>query len=442
MKTDRAALLLSLLLIVGARGATTPPSLDLPRCFALALEHNPELRTASTQFLAAEGQAIKLHAILYPSIQAQALSTPLVLYVQIQQTFYSAATLPRLRLSRLTRDEAFLNYRQALVDVFFQVRQAFTAALGAGEQERAAHELVESRQAAVKTGDELFHAGHLQRSDVLPLEVLANLAHEKEALLRLDRQQAVLALAQVLGVDLPADEPLTGTLEDNGPARLDLAALDAQALQDRLDLQLLENARLSAAQQIRIDLKNTLPARSDSSPTRPSSRPPFFPVGAGSPLILERNYSGTRDCSARSGNTQLAGSPFISTGSSSTAASLPASGRPTNRATRHPAGGGRRATALHSRARLPPPLSIIQAERETLAPARRTKPRSASVERDATVDYQAGRVRLLDKVNLETDIVDPASASARQPDSSESGFGRSGPCAWGADSRCPEVLSL
>jgi outer membrane protein TolC len=48
--------------------------LTLDDCLRTALDHNPELRAASEQFLAAQGQALKLHAILYPSVTAQGLT--------------------------------------------------------------------------------------------------------------------------------------------------------------------------------------------------------------------------------------------------------------------------------------------------------------------------------------------------------------------------------
>jgi outer membrane protein TolC len=392
-------LLLLPLLAFGARGATVPPRLDLAQCFALALEHNSELGYASTQFLAAEGRAIKLHAILYPHIQTQALSTPLVVYVQIQQTFYSAATLPQLRLSRLTREQAFLNYRQALVDVFFQVRQAFTNALGASAQVELVHDLVASRQAAVKSGQHLFDAGHLQRSDVMPLEVMVNLAQQGESLARLTRQQAVLALAQVVGVDLPPNEQLDGTLEDRGPAQLDPGQLSAQALQDRIDLQLLENVHLSSEQQIRIDLKSTYPEigfESDSAFQPPS----FLPGGAGA-YDLERNYS-EPEVQRQEGNTQLPLSLYVNwlvfDGGQRAGVKLADNAQLASQ---------QEAIAALRRAipgEVASAVSVIEAERATLRLLGDLTP-AADVEKDALVDYQAGRVRLLDKVNLETDIV-------------------------------------
>jgi len=49
-------------------------------------------------------------------------------------------------------------------------------------------------------------------------------------------------------------------------------------------------------------------------------------------------------------------------------------------------------------------VTSIESERSTLQLLGDQTPPS-DVEKDATVDYDAGRVRLLDKVNLETDIV-------------------------------------
>jgi outer membrane protein TolC len=398
MKTTLACLGF-LLLVPALRAAALPPTLDLHQCFALALEHNPTLRIASTQFLAAEGRSVQLHAILYPTIDSQVVSTPLTFYVQIQETFYSEATLPQLRLGRLTHQQAFLNYRQALVDLFFQVRQAFTTALGAGAEVRLDRDLVDSRQAAVKAGQDLFSAGHLQRSDIAPLQVLSSLGQQGVAVAELSRQQAVLALAQILGVDLPADEQLRGSLEDRGPARLDLAALSAQALQQRIDLQLLENARLSGNQQIRIDLKNLYPQvgfESDSAIQPPS----FLPAGAEA-YDLEHNYS-EPETQRQEGNTQLPLTLYFNwlifdggqlAGVRRADQSQLATQQEAVEALRRSIPG-----------EIASAVSIIEAERATLRLlGNQTAP--ASVEKDATTDYQAGRVRLLDKVNLETDIV-------------------------------------
>ncbi len=398
MKTTLAGLLAWLLAAAGAPAAV-PHTLDLRQCFALALEHNPQLRQASVQFLSAEGRTMQLHAILYPTVNAQAVFTPLVFYVQIQQTFYSADTLPRLRLSRLTREQAFLNYRQALVDVFFQVRQAFTNALGARAQARLVSDLTASRQAAVTAGRNLFAAGHLQRSDVAPLEVLASLARQDVSSATLGEQEAVFALAQIIGVDLPADEQFKGSLEDRGPAELDPAALSAQALRDRTDLQLLENARLSSEQQIRIDLKNLYPQIGFESES--AIQPPSFLPGGATSFDLERNYD-EPETQRQNGNTQLPLSLYFNwlIFDGGQLAGLRAVDQARLATQREAVEALRRSIP----GEVASAVSIIEAERGTLRLLGDQTP-PADVEQQATVDYQAGRVRLLDKVNLETDIV-------------------------------------
>jgi outer membrane protein TolC len=399
MKTLLGCLLAVLLAATTARGQAVPPTLDLRQCLTLALEHNPQLRTASTQFLSAEGQSIKLHAILYPSINAQAISTPLIFYVQIQEIFYSAATLPRLRLSRLTHEQAFLNYRQALVDVIFQVRQAFTSALGARAQAQLTSDLIASRQVAVKTGQQLFSAGHLQRSDVVPLQVLASLAQQSGTLTGLTQQQAVLALAQVIGVDLPAGERLEGNLDEHEPAQIDVAALTAQALQDRTDLRMLQDIRLAAGQQIEIDLKDTYPEigfESDSAIQPPS----FLPAGA-SAFDLEQNYN-EPEVEREEGDTQLPVSLYINwlVFDGGRLAGVRASGKARLATQQEAIDALRRAIP----GEVAQAVAQIEAERATLNLLGDQTP-PATVEKDANVDYQAGRVRLLDKVNLQTDIV-------------------------------------
>lgn len=376
-----------------------PQELTLRQCIGLALDHNTQLRLASNQFLTAEGRSIRLHSILYPTVNAQALSTPLVFYVQIQETFYSRATLPQLRLSRLTHEQAFLNYRQALADVVFQVRQAFITGLGEREQMKLSHQLIDSRDTAVKTAQQLFSAGKLQRSDVLPLQVLASLARQSDSLNTLAAQQSILALSQVLGIDLPPGVQLKGAIEDNGPAQFDVAQLTAQALRDRQDLKLLQNARLSSTQQIEIDLKNAYPTigfESDSAIQPPS----FLPGNTGS-YDLERDYD-EPETQRQEGNTQLPLSLYMDWQifDGGNLAGVKMSDR-SQLASQQVAIDTLRRGIPGEVAKA---VAAIETERATLR-LLHEQPSSGSVERDANMDYKAGRVRLLDKVNLESDIV-------------------------------------
>jgi outer membrane protein TolC len=398
MKKPLGFLLVFLLAALGARAEAAPKTLTLRQCLALALAHNPDLRIASTQFLSAEGRAIKLHAILYPSMDAQAISTPLIFYVQIQETFYSRATLPQLRLSRLTHEQAFLNYRQTLIDVAFQVRQAFTTALGAQEQVALDRDQIASRQTAYKTAQDLFSAGKLQRGNVLPIQVLVQLAQQTETLAVLTEQQGVLALAQVIGVDLPDTVKLVGSLDDHGPARLDVGTLSTQALHDRQDLQLLENAKLSADQQIQIDLKNAWPTAGFESDS--AIQPPAYVTGGAASYDLERNYN-EPETQRIAGDTQLPLSLYLNW-------TIFDGGNLIGVKRAEKADIASQEVAIDALKRAIPgeiaaAVSSIESERATLH-LLGDQPPTSSVEKDAQVDYDAGRVRLLDKVNLETDI--------------------------------------
>jgi outer membrane protein TolC len=382
------------LLVCGSNGRAAPSDppvpheLTLQKCLELALVHNPQLRIASEQFLSAEGRAMRLHAILYPSVNAQ-----------IQQTFYSRATLPQLRLSRLTRQQAFLNYRQALIDIVFQVRQAFTTELGAWQRAELSRQLVEGREAAVKTAQQLFDAGRAQRSDILQLQVLAGLGQQNDTLAGLTRQQGALALQTVLGVELPDSVTFRGDLEqDRGPADLDVGKLSAQALRDRQDLKLLENAQLASTQQIEIDLRNAYPVAGFESNS--AIQPHSFLPGSVS-YDLDRNLDEPQT-QRQPGNTQLPFSLYLTW-------TIFDGGNLAGVKAGDQAQIASQAVAIDALKRSIPgevaaAAAQVLSERATLRLLDAQIP-PADLRSEADTDYQAGRVRLLDKVNLETDIV-------------------------------------
>ena len=295
-------------LMAAPASGSAPPSLTLRDCLEMALVHNPELRTASQQFLSAEGQSIRLHAILYPSVNSQAITTPLTFYVQVNETFYSRATLPQIRLSRLTREQAFLNYRQALVDVLFQVRQAFTTELGARAQTALGKELVAKRQAALKAGQQLFEAGRLHRSDILPLQVLSGLAQQGNTLALLTEQQGTLSLQLAVGTELPANAQLVGNLDDTAPDDLNTRQADGRRFAEPHGSQAAGECKIVGRPANR-DRSQKTPTPSWASPrTRPFSRPRSYPARV--PMILNA-ITTSRKPSALAGNTQLPLSLYV-----------------------------------------------------------------------------------------------------------------------------------
>jgi len=263
-------------------------NISLAQCLQIAIEHNAQLRAASTQFLATEGQVISLHAILYPKLQAQAVTTPATLYVQFQQTLYNRATFPQLRISRLSEEQVRINYRQTLDDVVFQVRQAFTNALAARAEFELFRDYADRQANAVVSAQQLFEAGQVQKNTVLSIQVKANLARRNQSLFELQYTQALLVLDTLLGQELPKSAHLTGELLAEAPSQLDAGKLTTAALQNRQDLKLLESMQLSAEQQIEVDLQNAYPVAGLSA-NGAFQAPAFGPISGG--YDLERNYN-------------------------------------------------------------------------------------------------------------------------------------------------------
>lgn len=244
---------------------TLPRKLTLTRCLEIATQSNPDLLQASTGFTAAEGQAIQLRAILYPQIHAGALAVPPTIYVQVNQFLYNPATGPQLELSRLTRDEAVLNYQQVLTEVVFHVRQAFV-------QTRALQSLVNSTQdhlehyrGMTKSSQQLFEAGKIHQSEMLHLQVQGNSAQQQLENARSLRHQSLLQLEMLLGKKLSDDTVLEGTLGQETFPDLDIKKLTEQALRNRADLQMLQSQKLSQTQKIALSTQSLYPTVGFSS---------------------------------------------------------------------------------------------------------------------------------------------------------------------------------
>jgi len=380
-----------------SNASESPQKVSLQQCLQTALEHNSELRAASVQFLATEGRVIKLRAILYPTLNAQAISTPLTFYVQFQQTVYSHATFPQLKLSRLSQNQAFINYSQALSDVVFQVRQAFTNTLGAMRRAKLLQEYADRQVVTLSSAQQLFDAGKIEKSVVLSIQVKGNLATQRRDAAELEYTQAKLALDNLLGQELPKNARLVGDFIKDTPSKLDMDELTDDALRNRPDLKLLESLQLSSEQQIEIHQKNAYPVVGISSNS--ALQPPAFgPTGS---FDLERNYN-EPSIQRQEGNTQLPVSLYTSWQifDGGNLEGIKISDR---------AQLASREVALDQLKRsisgeIAAAVTVITSERETL----RMLDAQVSPEElrhSAELDYEAGRVRQLDKVNLEDGIL-------------------------------------
>jgi outer membrane protein TolC len=386
------------LVIIFASPPAHAADLTFTDCLRIALEHNPDLRTASGQYLAAEGQALKLHAILYPAVSAQGITAPATVYVQINQVLFSRATFPQLRISRLGQDQATINYRQTLADVVFQLRQAFTTALGARRSDELLQQFASRQGRTVATARQLFQAGEIEKSAELGVEVSANDLAQLLQSSQLDVIHARFALSRLLGEELPPTTGLTGDLAAvRPPERLDVAALTAEALRNRPDLQLLESLRLTQDQQIVVNQANALPVVGFSSNS--AFQPPA--LGLTSNFDLERNYN-EPEVQRQEGNSQLPLSLYMnwSIFDGGSRAGLRASDEATL--------ASQDVAVAELRRSIPGEVafavSTIRAEEATLR-ALDAQTSSDELRHSAELDYQAGRIRQLDLAHLEGDIL-------------------------------------
>jgi outer membrane protein TolC len=402
----KSARLISLALLFLA--ATIPPGFaadapdssqtySLDRCIRIAAEHNAEIRAASTQFVAAKGAVIKLRAILYPQVTVQALTTPMDIYVQVNQVIYNRATFPQLRLGRLSEEEAFINYRQTLDDVVFQVRQAFAAVLAASQRVDLVRKFSEEKYAAIKSAQQLFDAGQVEKSVVTNIQVQAGLSKRNLANDELTYTQAKIALETILGQTLPESAHFTGNLTTKLPENLDTGELIGEALRDREDLKLLESLKLSAEQKIQIDVKNVYPMVGFSSNS--TIQPPA--TAFSNDFNAEANFNEPQTA-VGAGQTQLPLSLYftwvlfdggnvrgVKMSDNAKIASQEIAITELKQSITGEIGGA---------------VSRIITQQKSLQ-AMADQPSPADLRKLAETSYQAGDIRQLDKVNLENDLL-------------------------------------
>jgi outer membrane protein TolC len=371
--------------------------ISLTDCLRIAVDHNPQLRAASEQYLAAQGQALKLHAILYPTVNAQGLTAPTTLYVQINQVIYSRATFPQLRISRLAQDQAVINYRQTLDDIVFQIRQAFANALAARQSDDLIRAYNAGQANALASAQQLFEAGKIQKSAVLSVQVTDNLHTQRQNTTELGVSESRLALDNLLGQELPENSRLTGNLATRAPDRLDQETLIAQALRDRADLKLLESLHLTGQQQILVDLKSALPVIGASSNS--AFQPPA--LGKLSNFDLERNYN-EPEIQRQQGNSQLPLSLYFSWLIFDGGALVGI--RASDTAQLETQEVAIAALKRSIPAEVIAAISAIRAAQDSLRQLD-SSPAPAELRHAAQLDYQAGRIRQVDLVDLESDLL-------------------------------------
>jgi len=403
MKSARFSLLLFILLTAwmnsgfAADAPASSKTYSLNRCLQIAAEHNPDIRLAGVQFVAAKGKVIELRAILYPQVDVQALTTPMDIYVQINQVIYSEATFPQLRLGHLTEDQAVINYRQTLNDVVFQVRQAFAAVLAASERVDILSKFSEGKVASIKSAQQLFDAGQVQKSVITNIQVQADLSKRDLANAELAYTQAKLLLENILGQALPSSARFVGDFSTKLPENLDAGKLIGVALNDREDLKLLESLKMSDEQKIKIDMKNAYPIVGFSSNS--TIQPPA--TAFSNDFNAEANFNEPQTA-VGAGQTQLPLSLYATW-------ILFDGGNLRGVKESDKAKIATREIAISALKQSIPgevagAVSRINAQRGSLQ-AIAEQPKPDELRKLSEADYKAGNIRQLDKVNLENDIL-------------------------------------
>ncbi|MDX6765157.1 MAG: TolC family protein [Candidatus Methylacidiphilales bacterium] len=239
--------------------------LDWKACLERMLQNNPEVRAASTGYLNAEGRAIGLRAILYPTLQAQALTFPAIAYFKIEQTLYDRAQAPQLQLARLSQGQAEANFRATLVEAVYQTRLAYIQVLAASEVSRlrAAQTVICGK--AITDGNSLFEAGRIRKSDLQRLEVRRSLARDAEVQAGADQAAAIKQLERVLGAAFEPGSLLEGGVGNEALPELDVATLVREAMENRPDYLMLKGMKKADEARLQLSTRPLFPVLSASN---------------------------------------------------------------------------------------------------------------------------------------------------------------------------------
>lgn len=281
----------------------TPPT-SLENCLELAVQYNPELRQAYAGFQNAEGQAVGLRAILYPTLRTQAISTPPIINVQLEQVLYDHAVGPRLQLARLVKQEAVIQYQFSLNRVFFQIQQTYATALA---HQAAADLVTDYINFYIQMKDrstQLFEAGKLKKAELSRLDVKINQAQEQLQSARLAYQQNLLELNRLVGRELPEHTRLSGHLGAEIVPELNTEKLIQDALLKRQDYQYLKLQTKKEAQAVELATHPLYPRLAIGSNSV------FQPISFGSDYDFARNDNEPAT-QRSSGNTQIPLSVYL-----------------------------------------------------------------------------------------------------------------------------------
>lgn len=260
---------------LGSTNAWLSQPLSLSDCLNLALGQNATILKSKQDVEAAYGIAIQTRAIVIPKVNARgnyqivdktAIDTipfttgPGSLFnlpypdqswsatVQLVQSIYEGGRMASaLRVARLTKQQAMLNYQAVIADTLLSVRIAFADVLLAIEQIKVQRASVNLLTRELEDNERRYNAGTVPRFNYLRAAV--QLTNAMPALISAENAYRIAKnnLSNLLGYDLPTavgeDIPLqvTGQLRYE-PYAIDLPSALAQALERRPELKALRTA--------------------------------------------------------------------------------------------------------------------------------------------------------------------------------------------------------
>lgn len=247
--------------------------ISLAEAVNLALTQNPAIRRAQKDLEASQGVVIQTRAIVVPKVRItgsygaqqksdvdQIVATNFNFtfgsdqnwdtQIRLAQSIYEGGRMASsLRVAKLTKEQAMLNYQTSVEDTVLDVKIAYFDVLLAEQQIIVEEASVELLNRELADTNRRFNAGTVPRFDVLRAEV--ELANEQPKLIRARNSFRISKnnLANLLGFNVPKETfediplKLSGKLEAV-PYEMDLPRAIALALERRTELGALRKAEL------------------------------------------------------------------------------------------------------------------------------------------------------------------------------------------------------
>lgn len=384
------------MLLGGWLSAAAEVPLDWRKSVEWALLSNPDIRQASAGYLDADGRAVGLRAILYPQAQAQVLSIPLVVYVKVEHALYDRARAPRLELAGLAREQADANFRLVLTEVVYRTRVSFLAALASGKACALREEYLQECRRALKSAGALFDAGKIKKSDVTRLQVREKLAQDQLLQAQSARGQALAELERTLGRKLDDATVAVGELGSEKVPDADVSSLVGLAFANRADLRLLKTTQAAGREKLVLSTQPLFPRVTVGG----EAAIQIYSAGVGD-FDLNRNDN-EPGAQREAGNSQVIGNVRL-------AWTFYDGGRSHGQKLAAGAELAERARALVALERAIPgevaqAVEGLERARSGLAELA-LAPRTADLRSMAELDWNAGKMRFLDRCLLEDTIM-------------------------------------